>query len=155
MDTVAGGSSLVLPPGLVALLSGLVFPVGLAMIVLSGADLFTSNMMFAAMPFFSLRQADVFGKAGILRWIELVKLLSLSFFGNLAGSLTLAASAAWFGNWSDEARAWTVRLAHKKGTLPGATLFVRGIGANWVGFSSSNLVRMRLIPVTRSCSSSA
>ncbi|KAI9009216.1 Formate/nitrite transporter-domain-containing protein [Hyaloraphidium curvatum] len=132
MVVVAGGSSLVLPPGLVSLLAGLVFPVGLVMIVLTGVDLLTSNMMYTTVPFLELAPREVFGKRGASAWLSLGRLLSVSLFANLAGSVMIAACAAYLGGLSPESVAWAIKVAHKKGTLPAGTAFVRGIGANWL-----------------------
>lgn len=38
-------------PGIAALLGGLVFPIGLTMIIFSGTDLLTSNMLYTSLPF--------------------------------------------------------------------------------------------------------
>lgn len=38
-------------PGVSALLGGMVFPVGLTMILFSGTDLLTSNMLYTTLPF--------------------------------------------------------------------------------------------------------
>lgn len=134
MITVAGGSSETLPPGLISLLAGLVFPVGLVMIVFSASDLLTSNMMYCAVPFFPLTPMEVVKPVSAPRWIELAKLLGLGFLGNLGGSALVASCAAYFSNLSAPAINYAIALAHKKGTLPAATLFIRAIGANWVGW---------------------
>lgn len=64
-------------PGLIRTIGAVFFPVGLVMIVLSGADLFTSNVMFMA-------------TAALHRRVSIIDLLVnwvVSYFGNLAGML--------------------------------------------------------------------
>ena len=53
------------------------FPVGLVMIVLSGSDLFTSNVMFMTVAFLHRR----------ITIVDLLKNWFISYFGNLAGML--------------------------------------------------------------------
>jgi formate/nitrite transporter FocA (FNT family) len=64
-------------PGLIRLWGALLFPIGLVMIVLTGADLFTSNVMF-------MTTALLHRRVGI---VDLLRNWFVSFFGNLAGSL--------------------------------------------------------------------
>jgi formate/nitrite transporter FocA (FNT family) len=64
-------------PGLIRTIGAVFFPIGLVMIVLSGADLFTSNVMFMLTAFLHRRVtfADL-----LINWV-------VSFLGNLAGML--------------------------------------------------------------------
>ena len=64
-------------PGLIRSIGAVFFPVGLIMIVLSGADLFTSNVMFMWTAFLHRRITIVDLS---VNWI-------ISYFGNLAGML--------------------------------------------------------------------
>jgi formate/nitrite transporter FocA (FNT family) len=57
MVSVAGESATALSPGVLALLKGMLFPVGLSMIVLSGSELMTGNLLTQALP--SLRAAPL------------------------------------------------------------------------------------------------
>ena len=68
-------------PGLIRMIAALLFPVGLVMIVLTGADLFTSNVMFLTTALFHRRVTIV----------DLLRNWFVSFFGNLAGSLFFVA----------------------------------------------------------------
>lgn len=79
-------------PGLIRTIGSCFFPVGLIMIVLSGADLFTSNVM--VMPSLSYKvMTDIpqFMTTAFLHrrctLIELTNIWVTSFFGNLAGML--------------------------------------------------------------------
>lgn len=64
-------------PGLLRLVEGLVFPVGLTMIVLTGTDLLTSDMMIMLLG----------ALKGRVPWWGLAYNYFVVFWGNLAGSL--------------------------------------------------------------------
>ena len=96
------------------------------MIILSGAALFTSNIMFMWTAFLHRRVSawDV-GKS----WV-------VSFFGNLAGSLFFTCIILGYGGVFKEAEEFTsaaVILANNKVRKPDwQMIFLRGIGANWL-----------------------
>lgn len=73
-------------PGLARLISGLVFPVGLGIVMLTGAELFTGNCMIVT--------SVLSGKA---RLTGMLKNWLFVYLGNLAGSLLLAAGIAASG----------------------------------------------------------
>ncbi|KAK5111137.1 hypothetical protein LTR62_005336 [Meristemomyces frigidus] len=99
---------------------------GLVMIVLSGADLFTSNIMFMTTAFLHRRVSIV----------DVAKNWIISFFGNLAGSLFFMAIITGYGGVFQEADAYTtaaVNLAVQKALKPHwHQIMLRGIGANWL-----------------------
>src|ERR1700710_1752147 len=64
-------------PGLIRTISAMVFPVGLIMVVLTGADLFTSYCMYSVVALLHRRCSA----------LDLLKTWVVSFFGNLAGAL--------------------------------------------------------------------
>lgn len=64
-------------PGLIRTIGAMVFPIGLIMVNLTGADLFTSYCMFSVIALLR-RRCSV---------CELAKTWIVSFFGNLAGAL--------------------------------------------------------------------
>ena len=64
-------------PGLIRSIGAIFFPVGLIMIVLSGSDLFTSNVMFMSTAFLHRRIGIV---DLLVNWV-------VSYLGNLAGML--------------------------------------------------------------------
>lgn len=66
------------------MIGAIIFPVGLVMVVLSGADLFTSNVMFMTVAFLHRR----------VTLLDLLKIWFISFFGNLAGMLFFVALIA-------------------------------------------------------------
>lgn len=112
-------------PGIVKILGGFVFPVGLVMIVLQGQELLTSNMMTfpmavakRAIPWWSLP----------LNWI-------IVFFGNLVGSLFFGAVLVHYsGIVSVEPYATYIKTfaVHKAGDPQWHEIFLRGIGCNWL-----------------------
>jgi formate/nitrite transporter len=112
-------------PGIVHILAGLVFPVGLVMIVLQGLELLTSNMMVfpmavikRAIPWWSLP----------LNWIVVT-------FGNLAGSLFVAAILVKYSGiislapYNTYVQTFTLTKAVKP---EWHQIFLRGIGCNWL-----------------------
>ena len=66
-------------PGLIRTIGAMVFPVGLIMTVLTGADLFTSYCMYSVVALLHRRCS----------FFDLVKTWVMSFFANLAGALFL------------------------------------------------------------------
>ncbi|EXJ62459.1 hypothetical protein A1O7_02896 [Cladophialophora yegresii CBS 114405] len=112
-------------PGLIRTLSALVFPYGLCMIVLTGADLCTGSFMFT-------------GMAVLQRRLSLLKMLIhwfVTFWGNLAGSLFIVALITGYGGIFDSAAYKTevIKFVTTKQVTPGwHEVFLRGIGANWL-----------------------
>ncbi|MEG1989369.1 MAG: formate/nitrite transporter family protein [Oscillibacter sp.] len=108
--------------GIARLVNGVLFPFGLMMIVLLGAELFTGNclMVISVLD----RQATL---AGMLRnWL-------LAYGGNFVGSVLVAAGCAYFGQFNYSAAGLavsTVKLAAAKCALPFGTAFVMGIFCN-------------------------
>ncbi|KAI0318440.1 putative formate/nitrite transporter [Amylostereum chailletii] len=112
-------------PGLVKVLGGFVFPVGLVMIVLQGQELLTSNMMTFPMavitrsiPWWSLP----------LNWIVVT-------FGNLVGSLFFGAILVKYSGILEAAPYDTfvqTFAIHKAGDPEWHQIFLRGIGCNWL-----------------------
>ncbi|KAL9069069.1 MAG: hypothetical protein Q9157_006283 [Trypethelium eluteriae] len=96
------------------------------MIVLSGADLFTSNVMFMTT---ALLHRRITIKDVAISWL-------FSFFGNLAGTLFFMAIITGYGGVFEESPEYqqaAVRLATQKAQQPGwHQIFLRGIGANWL-----------------------
>ncbi|KAI9816032.1 MAG: hypothetical protein M1827_002024 [Pycnora praestabilis] len=112
-------------PGLIRTISAAFFPIGLVMIVLSGADLFTSNIMFMTTAFLHRRVSI---KDVAINWV-------VSYFGNLAGMLFFMAIIIGYGGVFSEApyKAETVSFAVMKAQEPAwHQIFLRAIGANWL-----------------------
>jgi len=127
---VAGGSGALQEtlPGLFSLATALVFPTGLSLIVLTGVDLLTSNMLYGVAPF----TADP-EKSKSRAVADYAKLTGLSFAGNFAASVTFAAAASFclFPPGSGPA-VFASALAAKKCALPAGQMFVKAMGANWL-----------------------
>ena len=96
--------------GLARTVSGLLFPFGLCMVIVTGAELFTGNSLLAL----SLLERKC-ALSGLLRnWV-------LVYLGNFLGAFLVAAGCVFFGqlNYSaGELAVYTVRLAAGKCALP-------------------------------------
>ncbi|KAF2660372.1 hypothetical protein K491DRAFT_711866 [Lophiostoma macrostomum CBS 122681] len=113
-------------PGLIRLLGALLFPIGLVMIVLTSADLFTSNIMFCTLALLHRR----------ISVLEYGKVLFVSFFGNLAGMLFFMAIVTGYGGVFEETPGYkqaAITIAVQKAVQPAwHHIFLRAIGANWL-----------------------
>jgi len=126
-EVVGGGSAGLNDsnPGLVKILSGLVFPVGLVMIVLQGHELLTSNMMI--FPMAIIKRA--------IPWWSLPFNWLIVFSGNLVGSLFFAAILVKYSGVLSTAPYNTyvqTFATHKAVTPEWYQIFLRGIGCNWL-----------------------
>lgn len=111
-------------PGIVKLMAGALFPVGLIMVSLTGADLFTSDCAGQTFPLLK-RQ---------LRVLTVAKILLLSYLFNFIGAqfiaFVLSANVGLLDN-----DPWQSYLHHYSGaklSMDFMTVFVKGIGANWL-----------------------
>ena len=112
------------------LVFGAVFPVGLLLVLIAGADLFTGNCMY--MPAAVIHRKANFG--------GLMKSWGISYGGNFLGAIFVVyflayASGLFLDLASDGSRplaAFAVNLANTKCTLPFDVAFYRGIGCNWL-----------------------
>lgn len=112
-------------PGLIRTISASFFPIGLVMIVLSGSDLFTSNIMFMTVAFLNRR---------ITIW-DLLKNWVVSYLGNLAGMLFFVSIVTGYGGVFEMAsyRKATIDYATQKVLTPQwHQIMLRAIGANWL-----------------------
>lgn len=108
-------------PGLQKLVSGIFgLPMGLAISMIAGAELFTGNT--------SIMTSAAF--AGRISWHAVLKNWVLSYAGNLAGCILLAAVVVYAGVAPPVAPVSKIAVA--KTSLPLATAIVRGILANWL-----------------------
>lgn len=106
----------------IRMLSGLLFPVGLVMVVLTGSELFTGNCLITISV---LEKKTTIG--GMLRNLGIV------YVGNFIGALLLAAGCAYFGqlNYSAGGLAVaTIKLAAAKCAMPFGNALVMGILCN-------------------------
>ena len=104
-----------------------VFAVGLMMVVIAGAELFTGNNMYVAVSFF----------AGRTRALELIRNWTAVFFTNFIGALVLAAIVYWGGYLFQDGALTAfgtkaVAVAETKVGYSWAAAFLRGVGCNWL-----------------------
>jgi formate/nitrite transporter len=124
--TVAGGMTGIgaANPGLVKFIAGALFPVGLIMVSITGADLFTSDCTAFTLPLLERK----------LRFVSFLKLLCLSYVFNFAGTQIMAYMlSSGLGYFAEDP--WKSYLHHyteAKVYQPWAAVFVKGIGANWL-----------------------
>ncbi|KAI9752922.1 MAG: hypothetical protein M4579_005408 [Chaenotheca gracillima] len=112
-------------PGLIRLIGALIFPYGLVMIVLTGADLCTGTFMYTAVSVLHRR----------LSLMKMLRHWAITFFGNLAGSLFVACIVAGYGGIfsAEPYKSEALSYATKKQVTPmWHQIFIRGIGANWL-----------------------
>ncbi|MDR2353447.1 MAG: formate/nitrite transporter family protein [Deltaproteobacteria bacterium] len=114
---------------LTSLVFGLVFPLGLMLVIFGGASLFTGEVMYMSCGL--LRKS--------LKFSESIKVLLVSYSGNLLGSLALAFLVLLGGNLLEinpdgthPLADYAVRLSNTKTGLPFLPLFIRGIICNWL-----------------------
>lgn len=81
MMAVTTGMDLTLGPGLVRFIGGAVFPIGVILTIMTGAELFTGDAMLA--PLAAFRDH--------ISWLMVVRLWTLVWLGNLIGALFYAA----------------------------------------------------------------
>lgn len=111
-------------PGLQRLLSGAVFPLGLILVVFAGAELFTGNnaLMIPGL---------IDGRITVL---DVLRNWAVVYVGNFIGALFFAFFMVYSASVT-EAEPWrqaSVNIAELKTSLPWLTVFLRGIGANWL-----------------------
>jgi formate/nitrite transporter len=129
------GVATFLGAGMAKLILGAVFPVGLIIIILTGAELFTGDAMIAPMAAFIHK----------VSWGSVINLWIWVYIGNLIGSIVYAVIMAWgpFTGW-DAAGVATVNAfgisavniaVGKVGYVGGAatlSCFFKAIGCNWL-----------------------
>ncbi|MDR1894943.1 MAG: formate/nitrite transporter family protein [Spirochaetales bacterium] len=108
--------------GLKKIIQGLVFSLGLILVVIPGAELFTGNCLLSA----AVLEKKVRPAAMVKNWL-------LVWTGNFAGALFMAVfivlgTGLVRGIFAEAA----LEIAAAKCALPGWTIFIRGIGANWL-----------------------
>ncbi|MDB4835337.1 formate/nitrite transporter family protein [Cyclobacteriaceae bacterium] len=111
-------------PGLASLIFGGVFPVGLVLVIMTGAELFTGNT-FLLIP--ALRHKEI-------KLIDIAKNWSFSFLGNFIGSLFVAyffvhiTQLLGKSPWHDT----VTSLAVAKVNQPFVVLFWKAVACNWL-----------------------
>lgn len=111
-------------PGIQKFLMGAVFPIGLIMCAVAGADLFTGNTAYFIPPVMS----------GRLKVFDLARNWSLVYLGNFIGALFVGYFMTYLTDlfaaspWHDS----IISIAEHKTANPFYKTFLKGIGANWL-----------------------
>lgn len=111
-------------PGLQKFLMGAVFPLGLMMCAIAGADLFTGNTAYFIPPVLS----------GRLKIMQLLRNWSIVYVGNFAGALFIAYFMTYQSGLFDSSP-WNdsiLKIAEVKTGNPFFKTFLKGVGANWL-----------------------
>ena len=107
--------------GLTKLIGGAAFSIGLMLVVVAGAELFTGNCM---MPLGSM--AGCTPVSGILRnwfWV---------YIANFIGSVMVASFIYFSGLWNGPVGVNAIKIAAGKMSMPMTQAFFRGILCNWI-----------------------
>ncbi len=108
--------------GLAKMVSGLLFPFGLVMVILTGAELFTGNSMII--------MSVIMKKAKLS---DMLRNWVLVYIGNFVGSLILALGVAYFGQLNmsgGELAVYTIKVAAAKCSMPFANALVMAVFCN-------------------------
>jgi len=108
--------------GMVTWIFAALFPVNLLLIILSGGLLFTGAT-------FTTPAALIEGQ---VKWYQVVKVLSVSWLGNLTGGIIFACFTELCQLNVDTTAARAIKLTVKKTSMDFGTVFCRGIGCNWL-----------------------
>lgn len=111
-------------PGIQRLLFGGVFPLGLMLVAIAGADLFTGNTAYFVPEVFSKRMSI---KVPLKNW-------AIVYMGNFIGSLIVAFLFAYIaGTFEKEPWLHTVKsIGIAKTSAPFHKIFVKAIACNWL-----------------------
>lgn len=110
--------------GLAKTLAGTLFSIGLMMVVVAGAELFTGNSLIVI--------SCLEGKS---RWLTLLKNWFFVYFGNFAGALLvvyLIAHSGQFGFSGNLLGGFTIKVATYKTGLSFENAFFMGVLCNWL-----------------------
>ena len=123
---VAGGmpSVAIANPGIVKFVAGALFPVGLIMVSITGADLFTSNCASFTFPF--MRSEISLPK---VVWVLIMSYL-FNFVGTQFIAYVLSANVGLLD--SDPWRAYLINYSELKMNQDFMTVLWKGVGANWL-----------------------
>ena len=148
--TIASAGTSDMPYGVGQILTGLVFVLGLVLVIVAGAELFTGNTLMAGL----LVTRRIALRPMLVSW-------SVVYLTNLVGALIVAALVFGSGIHHDGDGAVgqaALKLAESKGAPDFATAFASGILANmlvclavWIGYSArstSDKFFAVLLPIT-------
>lgn len=122
--TVTFDSAAIFGQGITKLLSGAVFSVGLMLVVIAGAELFTGNTLMVS----SVMSGEITASKMVKRWM-------LVFVANFLGAVLITVLFYYSGLWKtgDGALgAAAVKIAFNKINLSFSEALWRGIGCNWL-----------------------
>lgn len=127
LSTIVGYGSPIIyeyAPGMSRLLTGITFPIGMILVMLLGAELFTGNTSYF-MP--SVLRGDQ-------PWSKMFRNWSIVWIGNFIGALFFAYFFVHLtGVMHDEAVHHGAEvIAYKKVANPFFITFLKGVGANWL-----------------------
>lgn len=121
------------------LVCALLFPFGLLMVILSGAELFTGNCLIT-----------ISGMEGSATWGGMLRNLVIVYIGNFIGAFLTAAACVYAGQLSlggGELAVYTIRLAAAKCALPFGRALLLGVLCNMLVCSAVVFAAMaRSIP---------
>nr|XP_023907896.1 uncharacterized protein LOC112019610 [Quercus suber] len=112
-------------PGLIRMIGAMIFPFGLVTIVVTGTDLCTGSFMITTISVLHRRLSPL---KMLLHWF-------ITFWGNLAGSLFVMAIITGYGDVFSASvyKSEVFAFASTKAIVPEwHSIFLRGIGANWL-----------------------
>ncbi|PVX49360.1 formate/nitrite transporter [Balneicella halophila] len=111
-------------PGLQKLVFGGVFPLGLILVAVAGADLFTGNTAYFVPSVFSKRMSF---KVPLKNW-------GIVYIGNFIGSLVVAWLFAYYTGMLKDSITLesTIAIGEKKVAYPFMVTLVKGIVCNWM-----------------------
>lgn len=111
-------------PGLAKFIFGATFPVGLMMVVMAGAELFTGNNAYFMPNVLSGKQS----------WTAPLRNWALVYLGNFLGSLFVAYFLVHLTDLvtHDPWHQTVLKIAEAKTSSPFYKVFLKGIGANWL-----------------------
>jgi len=112
--------------GFSQLILGAVFPVGLIITVLTGAELFTGDAMLAPMAAFIHK----------VSWAQVINLWIFVYIGNLIGSLVFAYIMAYgpFTTWGADGTATVTAFGLRAIAIAGAKVSYVGVAGMWSAF---------------------
>jgi formate/nitrite transporter len=112
--------------GFSQLILGAVFPVGLIITVLTGAELFTGDAMLAPMAAFIHK----------VSWMQVLNLWVFVYIGNLIGSLVFAYIMAYgpFTSWGADGTATVTAFGLRAIAIAGAKVSYVGVAGMWSAF---------------------
>lgn len=131
------GASMVENPGIAKLVGALIFPGGLAMVILAGSELFTGNCLMIISKW-----------AGKITWLQMFRCWVPVYIGNFIGSVFVSfmmAQAHQFSLFKNAVALFTIQTAAAKVSLSIENAFLLGIFCNflvciavWIGMAGTS-----------------